>query len=96
MVDIKNTTTIWTSDTCGCKIEYNNNDKKWAKTYFTCKLHQEKTKQTLLNITRLHNQGFNVNDKHPRPTNGNKRTKEEYHQIAKERAEELKRIKSLK
>ena len=88
-------TTIWTSDTCGCKIEYDNNDEKWVNTHFTCKLHQGKTKQTLLNTARTHNQSFNVNEKHPRPDKGTTRTKEESEKICAERAKELKRIKNL-
>jgi len=51
--------TIWTPDTCDCRIEYN---KKFnhIKTYAKCKLHQPLSNQELVNAVIRYNQRFNL------------------------------------
>jgi len=51
--------TIWTPDTCDCKIEYNKKIHH-VKTHAKCKLHQPLNNQTLLDAVIAQNQRFNL------------------------------------
>jgi len=50
--------TIWSPDTCDCKIEYNK-QKNWIKSWNNCRLHDNLRNQTHLNTVTAQNQRFN-------------------------------------
>jgi len=52
-------TTTWHSDTCDCKIEYNDNIN-WVKTHKKCRLHKRLEGQILLDNCLALNQRFNL------------------------------------
>jgi len=78
---------IYTPDTCLCKIEYDKNIK-WIQTLITCKLHEGKTKQTLLNAILSHNRSFNLKY-------GEKPSEIQEKLVIKDKEAEKKRIKKL-
>lgn len=51
--------TIWSPDTCDCKIEYNKQIHH-IRTYAKCRLHQPLNNQTLLDAVISYNQSFNL------------------------------------
>jgi len=51
--------TIWSPDTCDCKIEYNRNTN-WVKTFKKCRLHKRFDGQLLLDNVLEQNRRFNL------------------------------------
>lgn len=50
--------TVWSPDTCDCKIEYDENGE-WIKTIKKCRLHQRLKKQDLFIAVMAQNRRFN-------------------------------------
>jgi len=50
--------TIWTPDTCDCRIEYDDNFQH-VKTHLKCRLHKPLKRQRLLDEVTAYNRSFN-------------------------------------
>lgn len=51
--------TIWSADTCDCRIEYNERIN-WIKSHNNCRLHSDLRNQTHLNTVLAQNRRFNL------------------------------------
>jgi len=51
--------TIWTADTCDCRIEYND-QINWIKSYDNCRLHSSLRGQMHLDTVLAQNRRFNL------------------------------------
>jgi len=51
--------TIYSPDTCDCKVEFNDNIN-WIKTHNVCRLHNGQRGQTLLDSVLAQNRRFNL------------------------------------
>lgn len=66
--------TIWSPDTCDCKIEYNSRIN-WVSTIQKCRLHKSLDGQNLLDSVLAQNRRFNL-------SHGSEPTKEEFEDIS--------------
>jgi len=57
-------TTIWSPDTCDCKLEYDNNFR-FIKYHNKCRLHNRFRNQVLLDRVTAQNQRFNLSYPNP-------------------------------
>ncbi len=81
--------TIWSPDSCNCKIEYDST-VNWIKTHNRCNhpAHKNANGQAHLTVVIAHNQAFNM--KH-----GEFPTETQQEEISKDKADERSRIKKL-